>query len=753
MIQRPSLKAHYHAEAVAGEGLVLLSETGHVLLEGELYVAIAPYLDGRLSVDEIVDRLAARAARAEVLDVLEHLERQGHLAEHVESMPAGEAALWASQELDPGLAARRLAEGRVSVRALGAVTVEPLVAALRLLRVELGGPGSFGVVLTDDYLRSELAAYNHEALHSDRPWMLVKPVGCEIWLGPLFRPGRAGCWECLAQRLRANRPVESFLRARTGRDEPLPIPRGFTGATLQIACNLAAAKIAEWIVRGELPDLEGQIVTFDVRSLQVATHVLVWQPHCPACGDPPQGRDDPIAPIVLSSRGKTFTDDGGHRVVSPEVTLARHAHQVSPITGAVSELARNGLSNNGVLHTYTAGHNFAIHGGGMSRLRKGFRSKSSGKGASDVQARASALGEALERASAVYRGDEPRIQARLEDLGAAAIHPNDCMRFSNTQYSQRAAWNARGSRFNFVPVRFDADAVIDWSPVWSLTRPAPRYLPTAFCYFHYPLPDEATFCRSCSNGNAGGNTLEEAILQGFLELVERDSVALWWYSRVRRPAVDLASFGEPYLDRLSAFLRDRRRDLWVLDLTSDLEIPAFAAVSRRTDRQPEELVFGFGAHLDPRIAVLRAVTELNQFLAFLLYERAGNRSRPDADGDGDAEVRHWHETATLANQPYLAPDPDAAPRLASDYPRLWSDDLKDDVLFCQALIERLGMELLVLDQTRPDIGLPVVKVIVPGLRHFWARFAPGRLYDIPVQLGWLPRPLAEDELNPIPMFI
>ena len=167
-----------------------------------------------------------------------------------------------------------------------------------------------------------------------------------------------------------------------------------------------------------------------------------------------------------------------------------------------------------------------------------------------------------------------------------------------------------------MPVTFDEDAVIEWTPVWSLTHRAPRYLPTAFCYFNYPLPDDAAFCRSCSNGNAGGNTLEEAILQGFLELAERDSVALWWYSRVRRPAVDLASFDEPYLDRLGAFLRARRRDLWVLDLTSDLEIPTFAAVSRRTDRQPEDLLFGFGAHLDPRIAVLRAVTELNQFLDF-----------------------------------------------------------------------------------------------------------------------------------------
>lgn len=79
--------------------------------------------------------------------------------------------------------------------------------------------------------------------------------------------------------------------------------------------------------------------------------------------------------------------------------------------------------------------------------------------------------------------------------------------------------------------------------------------------------------------------------------------------------------------------------------------------------------------------------------------------------------------------------------------------MADDVRACQALVERAGMEMLVLDQTRPEVGLPVARVIVPGLRHFWARLAPGRLYDVPVQLGWLSRPLAEDELNPIAMFL
>jgi len=68
------------------------------------------------------------------------------------------------------------------------------------------------------------------------------------------------------------------------------------------------------------------------------------------------------------------------------------------------------------------------------------------------------------------------------------------------------------------------------------------------------------------------------------------------------------------------------------------------------------------------------------------------------------------------------------------------------------MIESRGLEVLLLDHTRPDTCFPVVKAVVPGIRHFWARLAPGRLCDGPVELGWLNRRLVEDELNPVPVF-
>jgi ribosomal protein S12 methylthiotransferase accessory factor len=412
-------------------------------------------------------------------------------------------------------------------------------------------------------------------------------------------------------------------------------------------------------------------------------------------------------------------------------------------------LERCHFKSDGIVHVYGAGHNFARRQGSLAALRQGLRAQSSGKGMTDSQARASGLCEALERYSGVYRGDEQRVTARMGDLGEAAIHPNDCMLYSDRQYRDRDAWNARQSLWNRVPAPFEEGAVVDWTPVWSLTRRGVRYLPTAFCYYDYP--QNPFYCFGCSNGNAAGNSMEEAVLQGFFELVERDSVALWWYNRVHRPAVDLDAFDEPYLGQVASFLRQQHRDLWALDLTSDLGIPVFVALSRWIDRRPEEILMGFGAHCDPRIALSRAVTELNQMLSWVLPQgEAGPCPRDKLD---DLETMNWLETATLANQSYLAPTENARPRTRSDYPTWQTDDLRDDVLACQALVEGKGMEMLVLDQTRPDIGLPVVKVIVPGLRHFWARYAPGRLYDVPVQLDWLPQPLREEQLNPIPLFL
>jgi ribosomal protein S12 methylthiotransferase accessory factor len=747
MLNRPIFRPHFHVETVAGEGVFLLSDTRQTLLKGRLYELVAPWLDGRTA-EDVCDRLRGKASPAQVYYALAQMEQKDYLCEQEEALPAGQAALWSCQQVTPAAAARRLAERMVVVRAFG-VEAGPFLELLESLHVRVSGEGPADVVLTDNYLRGDLRACNADALRDGKPWLLVKPSGRQVWVGPLFRPGTTGCWECLSRRLQANSPVAAYLQGRNGHTGAVAHDIACTPATLQVAWGLAANAVASWVVRGELPELDGKVQTLDVPTWRLQTHTLVALPFCPACGRREKAEPRPFQPPVLDSRKKTFTSDGGHRVVLPEETLARYGHHVSPITGAVPMLERADPAHDGVLHVYVAGNNMARPHQHLAQLRGDLRALNAGKGTSDVQARASGLCEGLERYSGVFRGDEPRRRARMPELGGAAVPLGDCLLFSERQYRERDARNVTGSRFSFIPAPFDPGASVEWSPVWSLTRREVRYLPTAYCYYDYPQPDGQTYCIACSNGNAAGNTLEEAILHGFLELVERDSVALWWYNRVRRPGVDLHSFDEPYLNRLRTFLLGHGREFWVLDLTADLGIPVFASVCRRTDGPPEQIVLGFGAHLEPRVALLRAVTEMNQMLSSPLLKPEGKEL---GDPNADPDTAHWLKTATAANQLYLLPA-DEPLRTAASYPRIWADDLAEDVRACRARVERAGMEMLVLDQTRPEVGLPVAKVIVPGLRHFWTRFAPGRLYDVPVRLGWLPGPLAEEDLNPLPMFL
>ena len=769
------IKPHYHIEIIAPKQVYLLGEQDNHALTGQLYCQILPFLDGHHSREQIAEQLKGEVPLDYIDFVLNRLMEKGYLTEAAPEMAPEVAAFWSDLGIAPAQAAQALGQP-VSLKTAGdripAAMVDLLTTALQDLGVAVHPADSEAValtiVLTDDYLHPDLATFNQQHLDRQQPWLLVKPLGSVLWLGPVFKPGETGCWHCLAQRLEGNREVETSVQrqkhaAAANGSTPssatetayLPTARAALPSTVQTALHLAATEIAKHLVTSTLPvppspplpvppspSPLSSLLTLNHRTLDLKPHPLPQRPQCPTCGDPDILKGRGFAPLVLEPRQKQFTRDGGHRALTPQQTVQQHEHLISPITGVVTELVRVTDPANPLVHTYRAGHAFGS-ATSLRGLRSTLKHKSSGKGKTDSQSRASGFCEAVERYSGIYQGDEPRQRATFAELGELAINPEACLCISDSQYANRDAINEnRQAAHDWIPDRFAPSQPLDWTPVWSLTEQRHKYLPTAFCYYNYPLAKGQAFCRADSNGNAAGNTLEEAILQGFFELVERDSVALWWYNRLQRPAVDLTSFDEPYFTDLQRYYTDHDRDLWVLDLTADLGISAFAGVSRRTVGDSERLILGFGAHLDPTIAILRALTEVNQL--GLELDRV-----PDDQLDGDAKL--WLLEATLANQPYLGPDPTQPLKTRQDYPQRWGDDIRDDVLTCVDIAHQAGLETLVLDQTRPDIGLNVVKVIVPGLRHFWSRFGPGRLYDVPVMLGWRQVPTPEEEMNPMAM--
>ncbi|HEX8628403.1 MAG TPA: YcaO-like family protein, partial [Catenuloplanes sp.] len=400
------------------------------------------------------------------------------------------------------------------------------------------------------------------------------------------------------------------------------------------------------------------------------------------------------------------------------------------------------------LNVFRAGAPQAYGARRVTGLRAAQLMENGGKGTTAQQGEASALCEALERHCGTWRGDEERIRADYRSVADTAIHPDTCQLYHDRQFADRGQWNARNSPFQFVCDPFDETAELDWSPVWSVTEQRHRLLPTGLLYYRAPAAADRTFVRAHSSGNAAGSDLTDAVLRGVLELVERDCVALWWYNRTRHPGLDLAAFGNPWLAELREVYRGLRREVWALDVTSDLGVPTVVALSRRIDKPAEDIMFGFGSHPDPATALISACTEMNQLMPALV----------DVDADGgygvtDPDAVRWWTTATVGAQPHLLPDPDRPLRGPGDFGPAATADTLGQLDGIRRGIEGQGMHLLVLDQTRPDIGLPVVKVIVPGLRHMWARYAPGRLYDVPVRQGLLAEPTPYEQLNPIPLFV
>ncbi len=738
MLRRPRFAPHCRIEVV-GSTVYVLSEAGAIALNGRAYTALAPLLNGDLTLAEVVAALDGVLSPLEVHGVLMRLGGRGLLCEGDEPSAANSAAFWTAQDADPVDVRARLHQTYVTVRDVGVAFEKDLVHALERAGVRVWQEGAHPglvIVVTDDYSRPELGEWNTSFLDTGQPWMLVKATGIDPWIGPVLVPGVTGCWRCLADRLEANRPVTTMIRRELNKpvvtppDASLPTT---SAAVLQLAATYAARRLAVGAT-----ELDGLLRTLDVKALSTAAHTVVRRPQCPACGE--VGVPTPTR-VHLCPRPKVTTADGGHRARSASSTLRRLEPHLSAITGVVGTLRRWEATSE-FIHVYAATHPFGWAPRKDAEWGRGTVEASFGKGASDIQARISAASEAIERYSGLFTGTERRRRARYQDVAQDAVHPNAILHFSKRQLVQRDEWNARHSMYAWVPEPFQEDEPVEWTAAWSLTEEREKYLPTAYCYYGYPVVDGHDFCRADSNGCASGASLEDALLQAFLELVERDSVALWWYNRAPRPALDLGTISDSFVSGLILAYSDLGRTLWVLDVTSDLGIPSFVAVSRRTDlkNRGDEVIQGYGCHLDPQIALHRALTEMNQML--LLVER-----QPGAD---DPDNRYWFTQATIANQPYLAPGP-ASPLPLPRGAAPWSNDLRDDIRWCVDLLARRGMEMLVLDQTQPDIDIPVVRVVVPGLRHFWPRFAPGRLYDVPAELGWVAQPLRESELNPLPI--
>ena len=755
-MQRPRLKGHLVPVVTDDDKIFLLTESGSHLISGATERAVLDLLDGHRTIAEIAMALSGGHHLPAVVGAVQKLDRIGLLAEGPAVLPAPQAAYWDALGVDPALVAQRLADRSVRVRTVGSADAAGIIRVLQESGVRLDPAQAAAaqsepfltVVVTDDYLNPELAAINEFQHARGGRWIIAKPGGYWTWFGPTFEPDVSACWECLRQRMDSNRMVEQYLHQFGGLAEPVMLGLAGLPASHGTIDAMTALAVVRLIATGTSPNVDGKIVSLDTRSGDLVTHAVVRLPQCGVCGDPKVMDTDPQ--IVLEGSPVVFSADGGFRSVTPEATFARLEKHISMISGAVSWLEPLVTDDSGLSYSYSAGHNFAMVRNNITVLRKNLRGNSGGKGRSDIQAKVSGICEAVERFSGVWTQDRPTLRSRADQLGQRYLLPNELTMFAPEQYEHRRETNRDPANLlHRVPEPFDPELSIDWTAAWSMARGEVVQVPSAYVWFGHPDCTDHFFTYSDGNGNAAGNTLEEAVLQGFFELVERDAVGLWWYNRTAKPAVDLTSFQDPYIDALVQYYRSMDRSLWLLDLTTDLGIPTFASISRRENHPVEDIILAFGSHVDPKLAALRALTETNQFLP-AVHAR-------DANGDtvyleDDAATLTWWQTAKLADHQYLSPDLSRAAVRHDSYQIPQLPTVADYVRLCVQRAQDAGHEVLVVDQSRPDIELRVAKVMAPGLRHFWRRLGPGRLYDLPVAMGELSRPHDITELNPISVF-
>jgi YcaO-like protein with predicted kinase domain len=390
---------------------------------------------------------------------------------------------------------------------------------------------------------------------------------------------------------------------------------------------------------------------------------------------------------------KTYRD-GTHRATTPEATLER-ARPFMAAAGITRVAMLTGLDVIGipVAASYRPNsRSVAVH---------------QGKGVTVAAAKASAVMEAIE----TFHAETLTLPLRLashEEMRRVgpAIDPLMLPRTGpDAPTGQRLLW-AEGVD------------LADGAPVWAPHELVGIDLSAA------AQPGEGAF-QATTNGLASGNHWTEAVASGLYEVVERDAVTLWQQMPAAAQdarTLDLATVDGVASRALLPHFQSAGLAIGVWDVTSDIGLPAFACLVASvpgTDGVAPEL--GFGCHADRDVALCRALTEAAQARLTVI---SGARDDIGAAGYRDSGLLRQHRAARNWLSPPGLRDFRAVPSVAGD---TLAFDL-DAALKCLA---RAGFgQVVCFDLTRPEIGVPVVRVIVPGLEGPWAppggEYHPGR---------------------------
>ncbi|MDY0266346.1 MAG: YcaO-related McrA-glycine thioamidation protein [Methanimicrococcus sp.] len=321
-----------------------------------------------------------------------------------------------------------------------------------------------------------------------------------------------------------------------------------------------------------------------------------------------------------------------------------------------------------------------------------------GKGVTPIAARVSAIMEGIERYSAELQETDSLVLGKYPEL--------------NEEYEILDPVEL------ILPQASDPDVSFPWTTCHEILfeeengdekLTTEELLVPAAAVFHPFPPQYHALHRTGTNGIASGNSLEEAVFHAICEVVERDAWSLCEAEKTGGKVItDIDD--EDILNLIQTF-KDAEVDVFLRDITSDIGLPTFVAVSDDIAlKDPSLLCLGMGTHSSPKIAALRALTEVAQSRATQIHG-----AREDATL-ADIRKQIGYERTKRLNAKWF----DTSSFISwSAFKDLSTDDFLDEIKNAIRALKKVGLQtVIVKDLTRPEIGIPVVHVIIPGAESY-----------------------------------
>ena len=577
------------------------------------------------------------------------------------------------------------------------------------------------------------------------PWLRAFVSFGEGIIGPLVRPGAPGCSQCADLRKllggQERGEMQEVMRKLGTEKETASDPWSSKNGIQQLVHLIVTE--ADRVLAGKESLSEGRMYFTDLKTLNGSWHSFLADSLCPVCSSIP---DDSASMAKIS--------------LKPSLKLSVGSYRCTPLDKMKEVLFddyfdnRTGLLNSKMYDLVTPFADASVNLPMISGGNEG----TAGRTQCYAESELTAILEGLERHCGLQpRGKRTVVHDSYRNLEKHALNPLEVGVHADEEYEKPG----------FPFGKFDPDTPMDWVWGYSLIEERPILVPELLSYYSLGC-GSAGFVYETSNGCALGGSREEAIFYGIMEVVERDSFLLSWYSRLKLPRLDLRTAEDKELLLMAERMRAvAGYDLYLFNSTMEHGIPSVWAMAKNRKNTGLNIICAAGAHLDPVKAAKSAVQELAGMMLNLDEKLEGNKDKYLQMLEDNSLVREMDDHGMLYGLPqaeerlgFLLDDNRPLQSFQDAFSKESRNaDLTEDLNDILREFRQLGLNVIVVDQTPPELkknGLYCVKVLIPGMlpmtfgHHLTRLKGLDRVLHVPMKLGYVKEPLSFEELNTFP---